>query len=145
MSSPAPLATSTTSGGSNPPIPTNRLKQIATDACNFALSSAERYQHAQTESWNTQIINHILKQLISESTPTSPSSSSASPPPPTPWKFSVNSTIIQHLAKDNGEGGRRGMHSACGAYWNNEKDGMWSFKFEAKDMDVVISVIWIAL
>jgi len=59
----------------------------------------------------------------------------------------VNSTIIQHLAKDNGEGGggRRGMHSACGAYWNNEKDGMWSFKFEAKDMDVVISVIWIAL
>jgi hypothetical protein len=110
---------------------THPTNQPLSQACNFALSSAERYQHPQTESWNTQIINHILRQLISESTPTSPSSSS-SPPPPTPWKFSVNSTIIQHLARDNGEGGRRGMHSACGAYWNNEKDGMWSFKFEAK-------------
>ena len=29
-------------------------------------------------------------------------------------------------------GGRRGMHSACGAYWNNERDGMWSFKYETK-------------
>lgn len=28
--------------------------------------------------------------------------------------------------------GRRGMHSACGAYWNNERDGMWSFKYETK-------------
>ncbi len=40
------------------------------------------------------------------------------------------------------------MHSATGAYWNNEKDGMWSFKYEAgeaKGLDVVISVIWIAL
>jgi hypothetical protein len=62
--------------------------------------------------------------------------------------------------------GRRGMHSACGAYWNNERDGMWSFKYETKGkivvkesfikigsgltfrfigMDVVISVIWIAV
>ena len=22
------------------------------------------------------------------------------------------------------------MHSASGAYWNNERDGMWSFKWE---------------
>lgn len=42
--------------------------------------------------------------------------------------------------------GRRGMHSASGAYWNNEKDGMWSFKYEAaeaKGLDVVVGVIWI--
>lgn len=37
------------------------------------------------------------------------------------------------------------MHSAQGAYWNNENDGMWSFKFDSKGMDVVISVIWIAV
>jgi hypothetical protein len=40
------------------------------------------------------------------------------------------------------------MHSAVGAYWNNEKDGTWSFKWdqaEAKGMDVVITVTWIAL
>jgi dynein light chain Tctex-type 1 len=44
--------------------------------------------------------------------------------------------------------GRRGMHSATGAYWNNEKDGMWSFKYEeaaGRGMDVVVSVIWIAI
>ena len=46
------------------------------------------------------------------------------------------------------EKGRRGMHSATGAYWNNETDGMWSYKWEGgqgKGMDVVISVIWVAV
>ena len=167
--------------------------------------------------------NHILRALISESTP------SGAGPGSSPYKFSVNSTIIQHMAQRNfnyqtaststsspsaststsqdpttpvspatsssaGVGseltsgrasnentgvGRRGMHSACGAYWNNEKDGMWSFKYETrgippqhcekaagsggvgsasknkvcsgltgccgKGLDVVISVIWIAV
>lgn len=45
-------------------------------------------------------------------------------------------------------GGRRGMHSATGAYWNTEKDGMWSFKYEAgegKGLDVVVGILWIAV
>jgi len=40
------------------------------------------------------------------------------------------------------------MHSATGAYWNNETDGMWSFKYEGGDkrgMDVVVSIIWVAV
>lgn len=44
--------------------------------------------------------------------------------------------------------GRRGMHSAAGAYWNEKTDGMWSFKYdggEGKGMDVVIMLIWIAI
>lgn len=44
--------------------------------------------------------------------------------------------------------GRRGMHSASGAYWNEETDGMWSYKFDggdAKGMDVVIMLIWVSL
>ena len=44
--------------------------------------------------------------------------------------------------------GRRGMHSASGAYWNNERDGMWSFKYEGgegKGMDIVVSVMWIGV
>ena len=47
-----------------------------------------------------------------------------------------------------GGGARRGMHSATGAYWNTEKDGMWSYKYEAgetKGFDVVICVIWMAV
>lgn len=44
--------------------------------------------------------------------------------------------------------GRRGMHSASGAYWNEETDGMWSYKYEGgegKGMDVVIMLMWIAV
>ena len=40
------------------------------------------------------------------------------------------------------------MHSATGAFWNNEKDGMWSFKYDggvSKGFDVVISVVWISI
>jgi len=46
------------------------------------------------------------------------------------------------------EKGRRGMHSATGAYWNNDTDGMWSWKYdggESKGMDVIVSVIWVAV
>lgn len=44
--------------------------------------------------------------------------------------------------------GRRGMHSATGAYWNNEKDGMWSWKYvkaEEKGFDVVVSIMWVSI
>jgi hypothetical protein len=75
------------------------------------------------------------------------------------YKFAVNSTIIQHLtdprpagsdttpAASTGTVGRRGMHSATGAYWNTEKDGIWNYKYEggeAKGMDVVVCIMWVA-
>jgi hypothetical protein len=44
--------------------------------------------------------------------------------------------------------GRRGMHSATGAYWDEKRDGMWSYKYDGGDgkgMDVVISLIWIGI
>jgi len=161
--------------GPTPPISYTRLKQIANDACQSALGTAEFYEHAKTESWNTTIINSILKSLISESSPSGGTPS---------FKYAVNSTIIQHLvptsalkAKAAQESsahptdsdakistsdvkteatstdgkphvGRRGMHSATGAYWNEKTDGMWSFKYEggeSKGLDVVISVIWISI
>ena len=135
------------------PVPTARLSQIATDACASALSSATSYDHAQTQTWNNAIINSILKALISESSSSTSSETTAQTPK---YKFCVNSTIIQHLSDprggtDGAEGGkvgRRGMHSASGAYWNNERDGMWSFKWEGgegRGMDIVVSVMWIAV
>ncbi|EMC97319.1 hypothetical protein BAUCODRAFT_69149, partial [Baudoinia panamericana UAMH 10762] len=139
------------------PIPATRLKQICNDACHFALSTATTYDHAQTATWNASIINTILKALISESS-TATVEESATPPK---YKFCVNSTIIQHLSDPRPAGtseggtqtgdetvGRRGMHSASGAYWNNERDGMWSHKYEGgeeKGMDIVVSVMWIAV
>ncbi|KAF2086074.1 hypothetical protein K490DRAFT_67000 [Saccharata proteae CBS 121410] len=141
---------------SNAPVSETRLKQIATDACDHALQNAESYVHSSTEKWNNEIIQAILKALISETTV---------PPHNQPnYKYAVNSTIIQHTPtvsrpadsadsspsdeSSGPRGGRRGMHSASGAFWNNEKDGMWSFKYEAgekKGLDVVISVMWISI
>ena len=44
---------------------------------------------------------------------------------------------------------RRGMHSATGAFWDSQKDGMWSFKYEGgeegRGFDVVVSVVWISI
>ncbi|KAJ9656211.1 hypothetical protein H2201_008623 [Coniosporium apollinis] len=167
-----------------PPVPEIRLKQIATDACDSALSSTDSYVHSSTPGWNATIINTILKSLISET---------STPDSPPKYKFAVNSTIMQHShpltssssastttdaesnttatdssatpsadeATTNGSSesqsgtasskpraGRRGMHSAAGAYWNNERDGLWNFKYEGaerKGMDVVVSVIWIGI
>jgi hypothetical protein len=114
-------------------------------ACTSALSSTTTYNHTQTALWNDTIISSLLQTLISET---------ALPTGEAPaFKFMVNSTIIQHTAPGSGgeEGtgaGRRGMHSAAGAYWNNEKDGMWSFKYEGgekRGMDVVVMVMWVGL
>lgn len=142
--------------------------QITEDACNQAIPASAIYEHSQTQAWNSAIINSILKALISESTP----SESESSAPASKYKFAVNSTIIQHLSDPRpagtetgtqtegaGEGvsmgdsamkkvGRRGMHSASGAYWNNARDGMWSHKYEGgegKGMDIVISIMWIGV
>lgn len=161
-----------------PPVQLNRLKQIANDACQSAIGSAEYYDHSKTPEWNSSIINNILRAVISESTP----DKAAAPA----YKFAVTSTIVQHLVptsqlnKAQGTStstgtstteeskepaasepastatatdgkphvGRRGMHSASGAYWNEETDGMWSYKYEggdAKGMDVVIMLIWVSL
>ncbi|KXT12372.1 hypothetical protein AC579_583 [Pseudocercospora musae] len=132
---------------SNCPIPVQRLKQICNDACDAAISSASVYEHSQTQAWNNAIIGNILQKLIAEET-----SSDNTPPK---HKFIVNTTIIQHLSDPRSgasEGdkkvGRRGMHSASGAFWNNEKDGMWSHKYEGgegKGMDIVVSVMWVAV
>jgi len=133
-----------------PPVPYTRLKEITENACDAALSGVTTYSHPDTESWNTTIINSILGALVEETVHKLGSASSPSQPQ---FKYVVNSTIIQHAAASATSGddpkkisGRRGMHAASGAYWNNEKDGMWSFKYpgaESKGLDVVIGIIWI--
>ena len=42
---------------------------------------------------------------------------------------------------------KKGMHAARGAYWNNEKDGSWNYKYDQADtkgFDVIIGIIWIS-
>ena len=131
-----------------------------------------------TNTWNNTIINTILQALITETSPAPNTlealAEEGSGGMGGRWKFAVNSTIIQHLSDPHhsstteggdvndekaikpedgeevkgGKVGRRGMHSASGAYWNNERDGMWSYKYEGgegKGMDIVVSVMWIGV
>ncbi|RDL37894.1 Dynein light chain [Venustampulla echinocandica] len=167
------MATST----STPPISFTRLKQIANDACQSALGGIDCYEHSKTEGWNTTIINSILRSLISESSPAggTPSykyavnstiiqhlvptsalnkakANQESSIPKTEESDAKISTSDSNADATGTDGkphvGRRGMHSATGAYWNEKTDGMWSFKYEGgegKGLDVVISVIWISL
>ncbi|PBP18607.1 dynein light chain [Diplocarpon rosae] len=165
------------SSSAAPPISYTRLKQIASDACQSALGNAEFYEHTKTEAWNTTIINSILRSLISESSPTGGTPSykyavnstiiqhlvptSSLNRAKTAQESAVSNAggsdaaISTSDAKSGARGtdgkphvGRRGMHSATGAYWNEKTDGMWSFKYEGgenKGLDVVISVIWISI
>ncbi|KIX05040.1 uncharacterized protein Z518_05912 [Rhinocladiella mackenziei CBS 650.93] len=138
------------SAPATPPVPYTRLKEITENACEAALAGVSSYSHPDTESWNTTIINSILGALVEETAPKPVSGSSPAQPQ---FKYVVNSTIIQHAAASSTSSdgpkkisGRRGMHAASGAYWNNEKDGMWSFKYpgaDSKGLDVVIGIIWV--
>ncbi|KAL4905756.1 hypothetical protein BDW74DRAFT_151960 [Aspergillus multicolor] len=131
------------------PVPIAELTKIATEACDSALGQADGYEHTQVGTWNSQIINSILKALITATTPSTPST-------PPPYRFTVNSTIVQQglidktAAADGSAAntGKRGMHSASGAFWDVNRDGMWTFKYpgaDAKGLDVVVSVTWFAL
>ncbi|KAG7286356.1 hypothetical protein NEMBOFW57_008665 [Staphylotrichum longicolle] len=141
----------------NSPIALKRLEQISNDVCNSVLENVEYYEHPKTAQWNETIINKMLKAVMSEATP-----EGATAPA---YKFAINSTIVQHVvptsqlnkptspptdsegASKKGQAGRRGMHSATGGFWNEKTDGMWSFKWDgdAKGLDVVIMLIWIAV
>lgn len=161
-----------------PPISFTRLKQIATDACQSALGSIDSYEHSKTEQWNTTIISTILRSLISESSPSGGTplfkyavnstiiqhlvptatlnkakagheTSSAVKAEDSDARISTSGTKTEATSTDGKPHvGRRGMHSATGAYWNEKTDGMWSFKYEggdSKGLDIVISVIWISI
>jgi hypothetical protein len=91
--------------------------------------------------------NSVLKALITATTPEQQSI-------PPPYRFTVNSTIVQQGVIDKsaaagcGDIGKRGMHSASGAFWDVNRDGMWTFKYpgaEERGLDVVVSVTWFAM
>lgn len=124
---------------------------------------------------NLNLQNSILKSLISESSPTGGTPSFKYAVNSTIIQHLVPTSALKSKATQESSGastsddakittsdvkteatgtdgkphvGRRGMHSATGAYWNEKTDGMWSFKYEggeSKGLDVVISVIWISI
>jgi len=164
------LVAMASSNAATPPVSLTRLKQIADDACAAALTGVEYYEHAKTEAWNTSIINAILRSLISESSPPGgqpgykyavnstiiqhlvPSSAlnKSRGAPSDLDDASARASVRTEATGTDGKPhvGRRGMHSATGAYWNEKTDGMWSYKHESREdkgLDVVISVIWIGI
>lgn len=101
----------------------------------------------------SQLVGETQAQTSSTAATTNGTSEKTSSSSPS-WKFVVHSTIVQHRsASANSEetttkGGRRGINSAGGAYWDNDRDGMWSFKYEAAErmgFDVIVTLVWIAV
>ncbi|KAJ6190272.1 hypothetical protein N7519_000293 [Penicillium mononematosum] len=136
-------------GASASPIPIEDLTKITNEACENALATSKGYDHDNVGDWNSQIINSILKALITATAPTD-----ASKPPS--YRFTVNSTIVQQgvidpsVAADGAlsNAGKRGMHSASGAFWDVSRDGMWTYKYtgaEERGMDIVVCVTWFAV
>lgn len=154
------------------------LTSFYQQACDGALLKASGYDHTQVATWNSSIIvraknslnpvsanpkklthsstqqNSVLKALIVATTPEQPSTTTTITPSTPPYRFTVNSTIVQQgvidkaAAGSSGEIGKRGMHSASGAYWDVNRDGMWTFKYpggEERGLDVVVSVTWFAM
>ncbi|KAJ5145526.1 uncharacterized protein N7515_000090 [Penicillium bovifimosum] len=139
----------TAESASASPIPIEQLTKITTEACNDALKDSKGYDHESVGAWNSNIINTILKALITATAPTE-----ASKPPP--YRFTVNSTIVQQGVIDESvaaggalsNAGKRGMHSASGAFWDVNRDGMWTYKYtgaEERGLDVVVCVTWFAV
>lgn len=97
---------------------------------------------------NSTIIQHLVptSQLSKSQGKTTSSSTSTEPSDGTVTTSDVKSEATSTDGKPHV--GRRGMHSATGAYWNEKTDGMWSYKYEggeSKGLDVVIMVIWIGI
>jgi hypothetical protein len=121
-------------------------KILAVQACDAVLQDVDGYDHEKVDQWSSQIINTVLKSLISATT--AASSSTTDDASTLQYRFNVTCTIIQQGLTGSEKGpaaGRRGMHSASGAYWDVKRDGMWTFKYpagEEKGLDLVLSVVW---
>ena len=133
-------------------------------ACDNTLQFADSYQHPLVGKWNTNIIQSALALLIKESTShkfivTSTIIQHTTPPASLAPKPANNASTqddlvggvegmgLENKAEEEHKVGRRGLHSASGAYWNNERDGTWSWQWkgsEKKGFDVIATVFWIA-
>ncbi|KAJ5151894.1 hypothetical protein N7492_010189 [Penicillium capsulatum] len=142
------MAVDTTTPSSQP-VPIPELTKITTEACDTTLKDTTEYEHANVSEWNSQIINAILKALIAATAPSDTTK-------PAPYRFTVNSTIVQQGLIDKSaaadgtqsNAGKRGLHCASGAFWDVNRDGMWTFKYpgaEERGLDVVITVTWFAV
>ncbi|EMR09155.1 hypothetical protein PNEG_02496 [Pneumocystis murina B123] len=109
---------------SNCPISCESLREL----CNSRLSSVladTSYKECQAQLWNTEIIHSLLEGL------------KALAPR---YKWILTSSIIETSSNIS-----LGIHSAQGAYWNCEKDGMLTHEWSNQYLRVVLSLSWIQL
>ncbi|QSL66009.1 hypothetical protein MERGE_003146 [Pneumocystis wakefieldiae] len=104
---------------SNCPISSENLRQLCNSRLSDVLADAS-YKESQAQLWNTEIIHGLLEGL------------KALAPR---YKWILSSSIIETSSNIS-----LGIHSAQGAYWNCEKDGMltheWSNQY-LKNLTVI--------
>ncbi|ODQ54220.1 hypothetical protein SAICODRAFT_6504 [Saitoella complicata NRRL Y-17804] len=110
------------------PVSIDTLKQSASSACAKALSGVLSYDHTQTSTWSSDIINTLLSDLHGHFGSS--------------YKLVVNSIVLQ----TSEAGPQQGLNVAHGAFWDNTKDGLWTYDYnEVKGVRVVVTVTWTAV
>lgn len=136
-----------------PTLPTSSFSDRTCYSQNSILKSliSESSPAGGTPSFKYAVNSTIIQHLVPTSSLKAKATQESSAPPTSDDYVKISTSDVKSEATST-DGkphvGRRGMHSATGAYWNEKTDGMWSFKYEGgekKGLDVVISVIWISI
>ncbi|CAK7568189.1 MAG: hypothetical protein SEPTF4163_006173 [Sporothrix epigloea] len=133
---------------SNAPIGATRLKQIAEDNSILKALIAESTTTTNgTPTYKFAVNSTIVQHLVptsrlnkSRGTDTAGADEAAAEAAKSTSAPATGTDGKPHV-------GRRGMHSAQAAYWNEKTDGMWTYKYEggeSKGFDIIIMVLWIA-
>lgn len=128
-----------------PPPPQNNILKAVISESTTDKNTVPAFKFAV----NSTIVQHLVPtSQLNKSQGTSTGTSTDDITSEAPSDSDSTGTATATATDGKPHVGRRGMHSAQGAYWNEETDGMWSYKYDggdAKGLDVVIMLIWIAL
>lgn len=102
--------------------------ETLTTLCDTYLSDLFKdvsYQQFQVDSWNKQIIQHLLESLITFAPQ---------------YKWILTSSIIETSSNIS-----FGVHSAQGAYWDCKKDGIITYEWSNPHLRIILGFSWIQL
>lgn len=95
----------------------NIIKQVLDEVIGLS-----PYNYADSLNWNKQAVELITKRLVALNRP---------------YKYIVNSSLLQI-------GNGTGMNVSTISYWNKATDQSWQYRWETKNMLVVVYVYALA-
>ncbi|KAK9459423.1 Tctex-1 [Lipomyces oligophaga] len=114
------------------PVQSSELESICSNALSTSVPSPSTttYSHESTSTWTSILISDILSKLTSSCST---------------HKFIVYATFVH--SPPAGLTGQTAVYTAAGAYWDADKDGLWTWSHtlgKENDIHVIVTVTWIA-